>query len=103
MDSGNRGINFELFRWNNIASLDVSKNTKLSLAVKDGDRTGLFCVQNEDESGVDKLTTLYVAKNQVIPFVTENRSERRISSTTTIKVAPGNGEVGDYGGNTEEP
>ncbi len=91
------------FRWNNIASLNVSKNTKLSLAVKDGDRTGLFCVQNEDESGVDKLTTLYVAENQVIPFVTENRSERRISSSTTIKVAPGDGGIGDYGGNTQEP
>lgn len=91
------------FRWNNITTMDVSKNTKLSLATKDGDRTGLFCVQNEDENGIDKLQTLYIAEGQVIPFVTVDRSARRISPTTNIQVAPGDGGIDNYGGSTQDP
>lgn len=91
------------FRWNNITTMDVSNNTKLSLATKDGDRTGLFCVQNEDENGIDKLQTLYIAEGQVIPFVTVDRSARRISPTTNIQVAPGDGGIDNYGGSTQDP
>ena len=88
-------------RWNNITTLDVSKNTALASATKDGDRIGLFCVQNEDSNGVDKLQTLYIAEGQVIPFVTENRKEHRISSSTTITVAPPDGGGENYGGGDE--
>ncbi len=85
-------------RWNDITTLDVSKNTALANATKDGDRIGLFCVQNEDDNGVNKMRTLYVAEGQVIPFVTDNRTERRISSTTSILIAPSDGSGEGYGG-----
>lgn len=93
--------------WGNyLTTLDVSHNPKLGyrdVTSQNQNDNGLYCRQRDDANGINLLQTLYIAEGQVIPFVTENRSEDHIPSTTTIKVAPGDGGIGDYGGNTEEP
>ena len=88
--------------WNNrISSLDVSKN--LLLGTCEEEFTGLWCCQEEDGNGHNYLTTLYVAENQVIPFVTENRSDEHIPVTTVIQIAPNSGENEGSGEHQNEP
>lgn len=68
---------------NYLPSLDVSNNLLLGQAVH-VDEAGLYCVQTTDYFGNNLLKTLYIADGQVIPFVTENRSEEHIPAETNI-------------------
>ena len=88
-------------RWNNITSLNVSSNLHLGEGIWSG-RQSLYCVQRESE-GNNLLTTLYIAENQVIPFVTENRSGEHIPATTVIQIAPNSGENECSGEHQNEP
>lgn len=93
--------------WGNyLTTLDVSKNLLLGqreVSISYASDNGLYCVQRNDENGDNLLRTLYIAEGQVIPFVTENRSEEHIPATTSIQISPGLGGGEGYGGGTQEP
>ena len=86
---------------NYLTSLNVSKNLLIGANNIDNNKeSGLWCCQQNDESGRNLLQTLLIAQGQTIPFVTENRSDEHIPTTTEIRIAPatGGGE-----GSTETP
>ena len=70
---------------NNLSSLDVSNNLLFGQAIH-VDEAGLYCVQTTDYFGKNLLKTLYVAEGQVIPFVTENRSDKHVPAETNIVI-----------------
>lgn len=93
--------------WNNyLTSLDVSHNLLLGyreVSDQDENENGLYCCQLDNEDGVNYLQTLYIADGQVIPFVTENRSEEHIPASTVIRVTPNTGENEGSGDHENEP
>jgi Leucine-rich repeat (LRR) protein len=89
-------------RWNNIVTLNVSKNLHLGEGYY-GDKTSLYCNQNEDSNGINLLQTLYIAEGQVIPFINDNRSDEHIPPTTSVQVAPPSGGGEGYGGGEQDP
>ncbi len=101
--SNNTALEMVDCRWNTITTLDASKNPHLGENEWLGHMSSLYCVQNNDSEGTNYLRTLYIAEGQVIPFVTENRSEEHIPATTSIQISPGLGGGEGYGGGTQEP
>lgn len=67
--------------WDSIKSLDVSNN--LLLGSKGNTSGSIYPLQC---TPMDGLETIYVAPGQVIPYVTENRSDKCIPSGTRIVV-----------------
>ena len=70
---------------NSIAVLDVSRNPKLGTRTTGGEHeNGLSCSPMNDNEGNNLLKSLFVKSNQVIPFVTRNRSTEHIPAQTNI-------------------
>ena len=72
---------------NQIRTLDLSHNPQVGKKnTGDPNSNGLWCSPMNDSSGKNLLDVLYVAPGQVIPNVTENRSDKCIPSGTRIVV-----------------
>lgn len=79
--------------WSNqIQALNLSHNLSLGTRNTGNDNeNGLWCSPMNDASGNNILDVLYIADGQVIPYVTENRSDDRIPAETRITVSPDSG------------
>ena len=86
---------------NQIRSLNVSNN--LLLGTGEDEWTGLWCSPMNDNQGNNLLEILYVAADQVIPFVTENRSTEHIPAGTSIQLAVPEGGSEGTGDHENEP
>ena len=72
---------------NQIRTLDLSHNPQVGKKnTGNPNSNGLWCSPMNDSSGKNLLDVLYVAPGQVIPNVTENRSDKCIPSGTRIVV-----------------
>ena len=69
---------------NQITSLDVSRNPSLGSHPQEKD-CGLHCSPMEDEFGENLLATLFVAENQYIPGITQDRDDAVVPGGTDIR------------------
>ena len=106
--SNNTALRYLYCSYNQLTSLDVSKNTALiwlncynnqltSLDVSNNiGLKYLYCSPMNDLDGNNILATLYVSQGQVIPCVTEDRSDERIPAETEIvNISGGDNPIGD--------